>query len=134
MLNGPRKTIRQARRLRREMSLPEVLLWRVLQEQPDGIKFRRQHPAGPYTLDFYCTGALLAIEVDSEAHERGDRPERDAVRDLWLAERGVLTVRIRAADVLSDLNAVVRHVVDEARSRRPLHQPSTGPPPRSGEE
>ena len=36
----------RARKLRKEMSLPEVLLWRLLRGQPQGVKFRRQHPSG----------------------------------------------------------------------------------------
>jgi hypothetical protein len=46
------------------MSLPEGLLWRELRKRPSGLKFRRQHPAGIYVLDFYCAAARLAIEVD----------------------------------------------------------------------
>ncbi|MDB5670096.1 MAG: hypothetical protein JWO25_1055, partial [Alphaproteobacteria bacterium] len=82
MLSGPTPTIRIARGLRREMSLPEVLLWTRLRRRPQGFKFRRQQPAGRYVLDFYCHEAGLAIEVDGEAHDRGDRPQRDAERNL----------------------------------------------------
>ena len=39
-------TIDKARKLRREMSLPEGLLWRELRARPGGLKFRRQHPSG----------------------------------------------------------------------------------------
>jgi len=114
-LTGPPSTIRAAKRLRREMSLPEVLLWRELRKRPAGFKFRRQHPAGPYVLDFYCDAVRLAVEVDGQAHGHGDRPERDMQRDAWLAARQVRTVRIAAADVLNDLEAVVRHLVEVAR-------------------
>ena len=64
MLSGLESTKANARRLRKEMSLPEVLLWQDLRKRPDGAKFRRQHPAGMYVLDFYCSDARLAIEVD----------------------------------------------------------------------
>jgi len=49
----PAKTIRRARRLRREMSPAEVKLWCELRLRPGGLKYRHQHPAGPYSLDFY---------------------------------------------------------------------------------
>ncbi|MEP9360185.1 endonuclease domain-containing protein [Sphingomonas sp. KR3-1] len=114
-VSGPPKTIQRAKRLRREMSLPEALLWRELRKHPDGLKFRRQHPAGLYVLDFYCDAARLAIEVDGEAHGHGDRPARDAERDAWLTLRGVRTLRIPAADVLGDLDAVLRHIEATAR-------------------
>jgi very-short-patch-repair endonuclease len=125
-------TVTRSRQLRRAMSLPEVLLWQVLRTRPDGLKFRRQHPTGPYTLDFFCSDARLAIEVDGEAHDRGDRPARDETRDAWLARTGVETMRIPATEVLNDLEGVVRGIGAEAMARLPLHHPALpgGPPPR----
>ena len=124
-------TVRQSRRLRRTMSLPEVLLWRELRIRPAGLKFRRQHPTGPYTLDFFCGDARLAIEVDGEAHERSDRSARDAARDFWLDEAQIRTMRIPAVEVLHDLDAVLRGIIDQALMRLPLHHPAKpdGPPP-----
>ena len=89
------------------MTLPEVLLWRALRGQPGGVKFRRQHPVGPFVLDFYAPDLRVAIEVDGAAHGMGDRPERDTARDAWLAARGIRVVRIAARDVLADLAAAV---------------------------
>jgi very-short-patch-repair endonuclease len=108
MLSGPQPTIRRARRLRREMSLPEVLLWRELRQRPEGLKFRKQHPAGPYAADFFCHEARLVIEVDGEAHERGNRPARDEERNAWFVERRFRVLRIPAADVLGNLEGVVQ--------------------------
>jgi very-short-patch-repair endonuclease len=85
-----------ARRLRRSMSLPKVLLWRELRKKPQGVQFRHQHPAGPY--------------VDGEAHSRGDRPQGDQIRDQWLTEQGVRVMRIPATDVLGNLDGVLRFI------------------------
>ena len=104
-------TVKRARKLRGEMSLPEGLLWRALRARPGGLKFRRQHPSGVYVLDFYCADARLAVEIDGEGHGMGDRPARDAVRDAWFARAGIATVRIPAREVLNDLDAVVRGIV-----------------------
>ncbi len=136
MLSGPRRTVVNARKLRREMSLPELLLWRELRKRPGEFKFRRQHPAGVYVLDFFCAEAKLAIEIDGAAHDMGDRPERDERRDRWLAEQGVAVLRIVAQDVLMDLEACVKFIVEEATARVPLHPSAapSGPPPRSGED
>lgn len=131
MLSGPRTTIRRARSLRRQLSLPEVLLWRVLRTRPDGLKFRRQQAAGPYVVDFYCHDVRLVVEIDGESHNRGDQPELDARRDEYLRRSGHRVVRIAARDVLKDLDAVLRHIIDVAR-RSPLHQPAAGPPPLKG--
>jgi very-short-patch-repair endonuclease len=99
------------------MTLPEVRLWLALRGNDAGLRFRRQYPAGGYVLDFYHAPSRLAVEVDGEAHERGDRPARDAQRDAWLAERGVLVVRYSARDVLAELEAVVRQIVALAVER-----------------
>ena len=145
---GGRETLRRpsvyaARRLRLSMSLPEVLLWQQLRGSPAGVAFRRQHPIDPYVADFYCSAARLVIEVDGEAHNRGDRPEHDEARDAFLRDRGYGLLRIAAADVLNDPGAVAQSIVDYAagslhrrtdQSARPLHQPSAGPPPRPGED
>ena len=116
MLSGPESSIRRARKLRREMSLPEVFLWQELRQRPAGLKFRKQHPSGTYSADFFCHAARLIVEVDGEAHDRGDRPDRDAVRDRWFEERRFDVLRIPAAEVLRDLEAVVRAIVARAQA------------------
>lgn len=128
-----RNTIDMARRERRSGNLPEVVLWRALRTCPGGFRFRRQHPIATYSLDFACLEARLAIEVDGEAHDRGDRPDRDAARDAHLATLGFQTLRIAARDILTDADTVVRAIVSACTVRQPLHQPAAGPPPRSGE-
>jgi very-short-patch-repair endonuclease len=67
MTTKPAHTVRRAKRLRREMTPPEVYLWQHFRQQPDGIKIRRQHPFGPYIVDFFCAQAKLSIEVDGIA-------------------------------------------------------------------
>lgn len=96
------------------MSLPEVLPWRELRQQSD-VKFRRQHPLGPYILDFYCVKAMVCIEVDGVAHDMGERPERDAKRDAWLRGQGIEVVRIRASEVLAGSGAVAESLVRYCR-------------------
>jgi len=129
---GSGSAVHRSRARRRDMSLPEVLLWAALRQQPDGLKFRREHPTGDYSLDFYCSDARLAIEVDGEAHGRGDRPARDERRDAWLAAKGIATLRVPASEILRDLDAALIGIVAMARSRLPLHHPAApgGPPPR----
>ncbi|HEX7693574.1 MAG TPA: DUF559 domain-containing protein [Sphingomonas sp.] len=124
----PRKTVERARRLRREMTLPEIILWHWMRGRPGGLRFRHQHPLGRYSLDFYCPSAKLAIEVDGEAHDRGDQPQRDTERDVWVAGKGIRTLRIAAVEVLRNLDAVTRLIVAEC-GIIPLHRPSDGPPP-----
>ncbi len=137
MLTGPSETIVRARKLRRDLTLPEAMLWRELRKRPYGLKFRRQHPAGPYVADFFCAAAKLAVEIDGIAHRMGDQAESDLVRDGFLAAAGVSTLRIAATDVLADVAAVVETVARTAQARCPSTtglKKAGGPPPRSGED
>lgn len=122
-LEGSENSRRNARRLRREMTPPEIGLWLALRDNTENLRFRKQHAAGSYVLDFYCAPAKLAIEVDGEAHERGDRPQRDAARDTWLASREVRVLRYPAREVLTNLDGVVQEILAIAVERRASEPP-----------
>jgi very-short-patch-repair endonuclease len=118
MLQGTRGTKAQAKKLRRVMSLPEVLLWQRLRTRPKGLKFRKQHDAGNYVLDFYCHEVRLIVEVDGAAHDMGDRPRRDEVRDAHFTAKGFKVVRISASDVLRDPDEAAEAIAAMGASRR----------------
>ena len=107
------------------MSLPEVLLWVALRKrQADGLRFRRQHPLGPYILDFYCEAVRLAVEIDGEGHLHGDQPARDERRESWVAAQGVSTLRFTARDVLAspeDIVATIEAAADDRGYLLSLH-------------
>ena len=106
-MDPPLRPAEHARQMRRHMELPEVLLWIQLRRRTLGLRFRRQHPVGPYVLDFYCPQAKLAVEIDGYSHEVADRPQRDERRDAWLAGRGVRTIRLPAREVLKDMDGAL---------------------------
>jgi very-short-patch-repair endonuclease len=118
------------------MSLPEVLLWQQLRKLPDGLKFRRQFPLGPITVDFACLEQRLVVEIDGQGHSYGDQPRRDAARDESLKREGFRVMRIAARDVLRDMDAVLQFILADCSEVGPLHHGASrrGPPPRSGEE
>jgi very-short-patch-repair endonuclease len=117
-MHAPEETITRAKQLRRSMSPAETRLWTTLRgKAAAGFKFRRQHPIGPYVLDFYCHSARLAVEVDGFGHLTGDHPGRDERRDTWLEERGIRTLRIDAQQVRYELDGVVGLIVNVARER-----------------
>jgi very-short-patch-repair endonuclease len=110
------------------MTLPEVVLWQALRRgKLRGLQFRRQHPVGPYILDFYCSSARLAVEIDGSTHDNERQFQHDQRRDRWLAAKRITVLRIAAADVLRDesLDQVLTYIERMAA-------PSTafgGPPP-----
>ena len=63
---------RQARKARREMTYPEVLLWQRLRRKAAGVRFRKQHAIGPYLVDFYCPARVrLHLRVIGVGQDAG---------------------------------------------------------------
>ena len=128
-------TIYQVRKLRKHMSPSEIRLWRALKLRPSGLQFRRQHPFGPFVLDFFCRAAGFAIEVDGLSHGFGDNPERDEWRDHWIRGQGVETQRIPADEVRRNLEGVVVHIVNRCLERTPPpHSVRSPSPSNDGED
>ena len=117
MIRSPSETVKRARKLRSEMSVPERLLWQQLRKRPAAFKFRRQHPAGIYVLDFYCARLRLAVEVDGWAHDSATTIARDRNRSAFLQSQGIATTRIPARAVLDDVEAVVIRLIEICNAR-----------------
>ena len=89
----------RARKLRREMPDSErKLWWRLRLRQLEGCRFRRQHPIGPYILDFVCLERRFVIEVDGGHHGEPAQIEHDARR---------VVMRVSNIGVLTNLDGVV---------------------------
>ena len=82
------------RRLRRNLSTAETILWRALRGRAIGAKFRRQVPVGPYVADFACVAVRLIVELDGPSHDTLERQVGDKLRDAWFAEHGWRVVRV----------------------------------------
>jgi very-short-patch-repair endonuclease len=93
----------RARYLRHNMTGVEWRLWRHLRARQLGVKFRRQHPIGPYIVDFACLSAQLVVEVDRDAHEDA----YDVHRDRWMESRGWRVMRFSLQDIDESLDSVV---------------------------
>ena len=116
-MTAPKDTIEMARGLRRALSPPELALWEVLRGRKlDGLKFRRQHPIGPYVLDFFCAEVRLAVEVDGAVHGDPDRMRRDARRNAFLRHQGVRILRLPARDVLENLDGAAAMIARAAQN------------------
>ncbi|CAM2168455.1 DUF559 domain-containing protein YcjD [Paraburkholderia sacchari] len=104
------------------MTPAERLLWRHLRaHRLCGEKFRRQHPIGPYIVDFMHFGARLVIEADGGQHNGSDS---DAVRDAWLRSRGFKVLRFWNHEILSNVDVVLEVILGElVKGRPPLPRP-----------
>jgi very-short-patch-repair endonuclease len=98
------RSMASARRLRKSLSLPEMLLWRLLRLNRRELRFRKQHAIGPFVADFYCPAAKTVIEIDGATHD--ERQRVDGRRDTYMESLGLRIIRIAARDVLADPEAV----------------------------
>jgi very-short-patch-repair endonuclease len=112
-----RGTISAARDMRRHPTPAEALLWSHLRGSQLGVRFRRQHPLGRHILDFYCVQARLAVEVDGGVHDSAACVDAD--RSAALEATGTRVLRVRNAEVLTDIQSVLRTI----RSALPGHPP-----------
>ncbi|MCL6699736.1 endonuclease domain-containing protein [Sphingomonas sp. NSE70-1] len=93
------------------MTPPEAKLWLRLRGSPQGIRFRRQHPIGPFVADFYCPVAKLVIEIDGQVHDFEERALLDEERSEHLERLGLRVTRIAAADVFADATSVADSLI-----------------------
>ena len=107
-----------ARVMRKTPTEAEQLLWRSLRgRQVKGLRFRRQHPIGPYIVDFFCVAAQLAIELDGEIHDHKEQAAYDALRTDVLRQSGIKVLRFANADVLTRLEWVLEQISESVADR-----------------
>jgi len=82
----------RARAMRKDLTPAEKLLWNVLREQWQGLRWRRQEPLHGYIVDFVCFELKLVIEVDGLRHEA--QTDYDEKRDAILNAAGFHVVRV----------------------------------------
>jgi len=101
-----------ARKLRKESTLTEVLLWCELRnKQLLGFQFHRQVPMLDYIVDFYCHELHLAIEIDGASHSLNTTAINDALRQKRLEIEGVKFLRFDDLDVKQNMGMVVSDII-----------------------
>ncbi|MCB9078008.1 MAG: DUF1156 domain-containing protein [Anaerolineaceae bacterium] len=120
----PPHLLEAARRLRREMTDAEQLLWQCLRrKQLGGYRFRKQHPLERFVLDFYCPAARLAIELDGGQHNTPDGLARDEERTAILQQHGIEVIRFWNNEVLTDLEGVLQRIYEILQEREQSQTP-----------
>ena len=108
-----------ARVLRKRATAPERTLWRYLRNRNfAGYKFRRQHQLNPYTLDFYCPSAKLAVELDGGGHNYFLARAHDRTRARFLTQHGTLVLRFWNHQVRKELDSVLQAIWLALQRRR----------------
>ena len=115
--------MRNARKLRANMTDSERELWSRLRGEQMGVKFRRQHPLGNYVVDFACLSPKLIIELDGSQH--ADQMAYDAQRDAFFREQGFAVLRFGSNEPVLNIEGVLTVIADEvAASCQAPSQPS----------
>ena len=95
--------------LRNEMTKAEQQLWyRFLRQYP--IQFKRQVTCGEYILDFYCSRAKLAVEIDGAYHQDSKVSENDKIRNEYLYSSGICVIRFSNRDIWHSLDQVCKQI------------------------
>jgi very-short-patch-repair endonuclease len=97
----------QLRYLRANMTRAEKDLWYRLNRNQLSVHFRRQHPIGPYIVDFAAVRPRLVVEIDGPTHIY---PTREVLREKEIIDRGWRIVRFWNEEVFSDLDAMVEEI------------------------
>lgn len=100
----------KAEELRNNPTEAESLLWNYLKVNISGVKFRRQHPASLYVLDFYAHQIKLAIEIDGSIHSLEEVKRNDSQRQSHLESLGIRFLRITNNDVLQRMEWVIQQI------------------------
>lgn len=96
-----------AKRLRKNMTKAEIVLWLHLRGNRSGWLFRRQHAIGPYVPDFVCIRQRLVVEVDGGTHWSAREIAHDKRRDEYLKSSGWRIVRVLNTDIYNNIEAVL---------------------------
>ena len=116
-MKRPKQLTERSRRLRRDATWPEKILWSGLRgEQLEGFKFRRQHPVLGHILDFACVSVKVAVEVDGASHSFG-RDAADDRKEQVLREHGWEIVRFSNREINSNLNGSLVHILNVCKRR-----------------
>ena len=107
-------TVEQARKLRRDTTDAEKLLWTHIRNwNLAGLKFRRQHPIGRYVTDFCCEEEKLVVELDGGQH--ADGTDHDERRTKYIEKYDYRVVRYWNSEVVNNIDAVLADIRKHAQ-------------------
>ena len=113
ILRTSKKTVGQARSLRKRSTPGEQVLWRKLRARRfHGLKFRRQAPLGRYIVDFLCVEKKLIIEIDGYSHSYLKAKLHDQKRERFLREKGFHVLRFSNSDTVDSVESVLSNIME----------------------
>ena len=120
------QTVR-AKALRHESTVLEQKLWSALLGDKLGVTFNRQFTVGPYSVDFYCASAKLAVELDGHLPQ----PTRPTARARFMSNKNVRVLHVSNQDLIGNFAGVLASIQDalNATPKRPVYPDDDLPTP-----
>ena len=117
-----------AERLRRDMTVPEKIIWDRVCKNQLGVRIRRQHPVWKFIADFYCHEIKLVIEIDGGIHLHSENKEYDISRDIIFKEFKIEILRFTNAEVINEPDLVIEKIkrTIEALKQKLVQKPNQG--------
>ncbi len=110
--------VNRARKLRREMTNEEKILWQRLRGRKFmGLKFLRQHPIvydrinyepKYFIPDFYCAEKKIVIEINGRIHDF--QKQKDLNREEILEGAGIKVIRFKNEEINININEVLMKI------------------------
>jgi very-short-patch-repair endonuclease len=110
-------------KLRNNMTKSEIILWKHLNHDQLGYRFRRQYGVDNYIVDFYCPKLKLVIEIDGSTHYEEDVFQNDKIREACLQNLGLKVKRYNNSEIFNNLENVLKDIyqicqeINEERTR-----------------
>jgi len=126
-LRNSRSTKNTRKRLRRNMTKSEVIMWNALKGKQIGYKFRRQYSIGKFIVDFFCAELNLILEIDGTIHGEGDNPDKDKSRESYFKKFGFRIKRYSNEQVLKYTDTIyvdLKEYCDKISKLKPSPNPS----------
>jgi leucyl-tRNA synthetase len=111
-----------AKRMRKEPTEAESILWNAIRNRQIEYKFRRQHPVAGFIADFACLEVWLLVEVDGGYHTTEEQNQYDKERNEYLKDLGYTTIRFTNDEVKNDLQNVLLKIKNTAEELKIQNQ------------
>jgi very-short-patch-repair endonuclease len=98
------------KKLRRNATMAERVLWKELKGKRIVHKFRRQFQIGKYIVDFCCVPLRLIIELDGPIHD--EQKDYDKHRQQWIELQKYTVIRFKNDEVIFDRAMVMQKIFD----------------------
>jgi very-short-patch-repair endonuclease len=103
------------RKLRKEMTYCERIVWIHLKKKQLGYRFLRQYSVDHYVIDFYCPKLKLTVEIDGDVHDLPDQKRYDAKRQKYLETFRIKFVRVTNEEFLGNPDKAFRKIEDKIK-------------------